>query len=120
MDVGPQFQRLLARLDYIHRVGIFFQGTRDKAGNLVFVFDQENAHTAFAHIIAHLRPAARRMSAGRPGGAPARRIVQCTSKTRISALVVSCCGTATKYRFSSGTRRAVFPSGPVGIVPSSL
>ena len=35
----PQFQRLLARLDYIHRVGIFFQGTRDKAGNLVFVFD---------------------------------------------------------------------------------
>src|SRR5207302_35556 len=35
---------------------------------------------------------------------PARRIVQCTSKTRISALVVSCCGTATKYRWSASSK----------------
>jgi hypothetical protein len=43
-----------------------------------------------------------------------------TSKIRTSALVVPCFGTATKYRFSSGTKRAVLPSGPVVTFPSGL
>src|SRR5258708_2019962 len=48
------------------------------------------------------------------------RLAYKTSKTRIFAASVPCCGTATKNRFSSGTKRAVLPKGPVGTFASSL
>src|SRR6266446_3318897 len=43
-DVRVYFECLLTRLRHIHRVGILTQGTRDKVGDLPFVFDQENPH----------------------------------------------------------------------------
>jgi len=34
-----QFERLLTRFRHIHRVRIFPQGARNKAGDLPFIFD---------------------------------------------------------------------------------
>src|SRR5712664_4473143 len=44
-NVTSQFERLLTRFRHIHCIGIFPQGARNKAGNLPFVFDQENPHS---------------------------------------------------------------------------
>ena len=43
--------------------------------------------------------------------------VYCTVKTRTSAHLAPCGGTATKYSFNAGTKRPVLPSGPVGTFP---
>jgi len=40
-----------------------------------------------------------------------------TAKTRTSAHLSPCGGTATKYSFNAGTNRPVLPSGPVGTLP---
>src|SRR5712671_366111 len=39
-DIGGEWKGLLARLGYVHSVGIFPQGSGDKAGNLPFILDQ--------------------------------------------------------------------------------